>query len=375
MKYLKSFVTVLLTFMLWGCTSAGTVPETTLPTTTPVTEATEAPIPETTVPPVTEPPVETTIPEPEPTEYVLSFAGDCCLANQKGWSETQYFRGTVGENYAYPFAGVVDIFAEDDCTFINLENPLTDSQTPMNKPFVFKGPTAYTQILTLGSVEFANVVNNHAMDYREEGYLDTLEALDQAEILYCEQGQNVIFTTESGLTIGLHAQLYPEDTEALCQAVADLRRDGAELVIVCLHWGQEYYYKPLASQKEMAHAVIDAGADILYGHHSHVLQPIEHYQDGVIFYSLGNFCFGGNTNPQDKDSAILQQTVIRDVDGTIRLGELKIIPCSVSSTASYNDFQPTILEPDTDAYDRVLRKLDGTYEKNRLIPSNRPDLG
>lgn len=363
MKPLFLTTVVILCLLLSGCSRE--LPPTQPPETIP--QAAEATLPS------TEPAEETTV--PEPTEYVLSFVGDCCLANQKGWSEKEYFLGTVGENYAYPFAGVAEYLSADDFTFINLENPLTDGNTPMNKPFVFKGPAAYTQILTEGSIEYANVVNNHAMDYREEGYRDTLSALDSAEIAYCEQGESMLFTTDRGLVIGVHAQMFPANSDSICQAVTQLREGGAEIVIVSLHWGKEYYYKPMQEQVDMAHAIIDAGADILYGHHSHVLQNMEAYHGGMIFYSLGNFCFGGNSNPEDKDTAIMQQRIIREPDGSIRMGNLDIIPCSLSSIDRYNDFQPTPLELGTEDYDRVLSKLDGSFGRMKVTVSNRPELG
>ena len=363
----RLLICLLFCAVLAGCAAPGEmVPETTelpLPATEPATEV------------ATESVIETTQPEPEPVEYVLSFVGDCCLANLKGWSKEAYFMGTVGENYSYPFSGVQAYFAQDECTFVNLENPLTEGGTPAYNAFVFRGPTAYTQILTQGSVEFANVVNNHALDYGEEGYLDTLAALDAAGIPYAQQKQTRVFTTKNGLTIGVYADMHPQNADGLAEAVASLREEGAEIVIMCFHWGQEYFYKPNALQTEVGHAAIDAGADIVYGHHSHILQPVEEYNGGVIFYSLGNFCFGGNPNPDDKDTAILQQTVIREPDGTVHLGELVRIPCRLSSVETHNDYCPTPYEPDSKEYLRTLSKLDGSWEKTQLVASNRPDLG
>ena len=338
-------------------TEAPTEPPTEAPTEAPTEEPTEAPT------------------EPEPIEYTLTFVGDCCLANLKGWSTSAYFIGTVGDDYTYPFSNVQDYFATDDCTFINLECALTDSGNSASKQFVFKGPTNYTQIMTLGNVEFANVVNNHSKDYGQEGYTDTLAALDEADLLYVEQRDTLVFTTDSGLTIGVYADLYPEDIDGLDEKIAAMRENGAEIVIVIMHWGQEYFYKPNDTQTELGHAAIDAGADIVYGTHPHVLQPVEAYNGGVIYYSLGNFSFGGHTNPEDKDSAIIQQTVIREPDGNVHLGEMTIIPCSLSSVSHTNDFKPTPLEPDTNSYDRVLSKLDGTYDKTKISISSRPELG
>ena len=98
------------------------------------------------------------------------------------------------------------------------------------------------------------------------------------------------------------------------------------------------------------------------GHHPHVLQPIEYYKDGVIFYSLGNFSFGGNAGPSDMDTVILQQEVIRDAGGNVSLGALIAVPCSVSSVEGRNNYQPTPLAEGSDAYERVMQKLSGLWE-------------
>ena len=121
---------------------------------------------------------------------------------------------------------------------------------------------------------------------------------------------------------------------------------------------------PNMDQVTIARAAIDAGADIVYGHHPHVLQKIEQYKDGIIFYSLGNFSFGGNNSPADKDTAILQQEFIRYPDGTLEMGELTIIPCYVTGIINEwgNDYQPLpIPEADEEAYQRVLTKLHVPY--------------
>ena len=256
-----------------------------------------------------------------------------------------------------------------------MEGALTDGGTPEDKPYVFKGPARYINILTEGSVEFANVVNNHTMDYGTTGYRDTLTLLDQEGIAYAEQKDITLFTTTTGLTIGVYAELFPRKTAHLEEKIGQLRAMGAEIVIASFHWGNEYHYRPDIDQTWAAYAAIDAGADIVYGHHPHVLQKIEEYNGGVIFYSLGNFSFGGNANPPDKDTAILQQQVIRDPDGTVRLGETLRIPCYVTGISGYgNDYQPVPMEENTKEYDRVLKKLEGTHSKAVLNVSYREDL-
>ena len=312
--------------------------------------------------------------EPQPIVYTLSFAGDCTFGNRKERYDADTFISIVGEDYAYPFADVAAYFHNDDCTFINLEGPLTDGGSPADKKFVFKGPTSYVNIMTAGSVEFANVANNHAYDYGASGYRDTLDTLDQAGIFYADSGQTTVFTTESGLTIGVYAHMYPNNSNGIAQKIADLRAQGAEIVIASMHWGQEYYYNPNGTQVTIAHDAIDAGADIVYGHHPHVLQKIEEYNGGIIYYSLGNFSFGGNTNPIDKDSAIIQQQIIRQSDGTVQLGEVTAIPVFISGINPGNDFQPVPIEKDTEAYNRVMTKLAGKHNVNVLYVPYRDDL-
>ena len=281
----------------------------------------------------------------------------------------------VGDDFAYPFADVYDIFSTDDCTFINLECVLSDdAKAPADKTFVFKGPTRYTNIMTQGSVEFANIVNNHTVDYGDKGYEDTLAALDGAGIQYCEKKDVMVFTTESGLKIGVYADLDPRKIDGIYVKMKQLREMGAEVIVAIMHWGIEYQYRANSDQVRIAHTLVDAGADIVYGHHPHVLQEIERYNGGIIYYSLGNFSFGGNTSPADKDTVILQQKVVRQPDGTVKLDELTIIPCHVTGRFYPNDYQPCPMEENTEAYERVLKKLKGTYEKTTLVVPGRDDL-
>lgn len=340
--------------LLAGCHRA--VPVETIPETMAVF-ATE---PETTAAVET---VDTLPTEAGPERFLLTFGGDCTLgSNPVNYYADYGFIKTVGEDYGYPFRNVVDYFKEDDFTMVNLEGALCDEGNPVQKRFNFRGPTAYTAILTQNSVEAVTIANNHAMDYGERGYASTLKALDDAGVPYVERDSSRLVTTESGLTIGLYGMVYYKlDVDNMVAEIRSLKEQGAEIVIVAPHWGIEYTYRPTEEQKQVAHAAIDAGADIVFGTHPHVLQPIEYYADGVIYYSLGNFSFGGNGAPDDYDTALLQQEVIRQPDGTVELGELTRIPACISSIPERNNFQPTPMEPGSEAYDRVLSKLDGSF--------------
>lgn len=312
---------------------------------------------------------EATQPEPEEVRYVLSFVGDCTLGSTpSSYYSSSSFVGTIGEDYDFPFRKVVEYFRNDDFTMVNLESVLTDSAGgAANKTFTFRGPTAYTNILTGSSVEAVTLANNHTEDFGKSGYQSTKDALTAADVPYVEANGTMLYTTDSGLTIGVYAACFQFSEAKIRSAISSLRQQGAEIVIAAFHWGTEGSYRVTSAQETYAHAAIDAGADIVYGHHPHVLQRIEEYGGGIIYYSLGNFSFGGNTAPRDRDSAILQQEVIRDPDGTVRLGELTIIPVSISSIAVYNNYQPVPYEEGTKEYDRTLSKLDGTFDGPDLV--------
>ena len=335
-------------------------------TETTVPETTEE-VTETTVPETTEETTEATVPTPE--SFTLTFVGDCTLGTSlKNFNYQQGFIKTIGENYRYNFANVINYFENDDFTMLNLEGVLADDGKAANKEHTFRGPTAYVNILTQNSVEAVSLANNHTMDFLEDGYLSTTKTLTDAGVPYVEQDKTLIVTTERGLTIGIYAVNRDNlNQEQIVSAISALdANEEIDLVILCAHWGQENTFKANATQKTLGYAAIDAGADIVYGTHPHTLQPIEEYNGGIIYYSLGNFAFGGNNNPKDYNTALVQQEVIRDVDGTISLGQLTVVPCSISSVNNINNFQPTPYEEGSDAYKKTMSKLDGTYAGTRL---------
>lgn len=309
---------------------------------------------------------EETAPSTEPVKegsFLLSFVGDCTLGCRDSHSYIDIgFTKVVGEDYGYPFRNVLDYFEKDEATFINLEGALTDEGNARKKAHTFRGPTSYVNILTQNSVEFASLANNHTMDYNQLGYDSTKATLENAGVPYVERDSSTIFTTENGLTVGVYgAVYYLLDEKVITAAISELS-EQVDLVIFAPHWGTEKSYNPLQDQINLAHAVIDAGADIVWGSHPHALQPIEEYNDGIIFYSMGNFSFGGNIYPEDYDSALIQQEVLVADDGSVSLGETVIVPVCISGHADRNDFQPVPYQEGTEEYDRVLAKLSGTWK-------------
>ncbi len=340
-------------------TSTAAAESTVMPTTQQPTEGTTA------APTETEP-VET---QPEEVVYTLTFTGDCTLGSDPSDFASQHsFIGTIGEDYGFPFRNVVNYFENDDLTLINLESVLADSnQGNTNKRFNFRGPTAYTEIMTGSSVEAVTLANNHSGDFGTVGYESTTNALTQAGVHYVEENKTTLLTTDSGLVVGLYADSFTFTVADIEKNVKALQDQGAEIIICAFHWGTEGSYRPTADQQKFGKAAIDAGADIVWGHHPHVLQKIEEYGDGIIYYSLGNFSFGGNNFPRDLDSAIIQQQIIRDENGNVRLGEMTIIPVSITSLSAQNNFQPTPCEKGSERYLRVLSKLDGTFTGPDLV--------
>ncbi len=238
-----------------------------------------------------------------------------------------------------------------------------------NKTFVFSGPEEYVQIMTSSSVEAVTLANNHSEDFGAEGYENTKRVLEESGISYVEKKSTTLFTTEGGLVIGLYADCFNFSQSDIEKNIDLLWEQGADIVICAFHWGAEGAYQPNDKQIRYAHAAIDAGATLVVGNHPHVLQPIEAYNGGLIYYSLGNFSFGGNDHPKDYDSAVIQQQILREADGTVRIGETIIVPIRISSAEDRNNYQPIPYPVDSEEYNRVLEKLEGTFGGPNMLPS------
>lgn len=297
-----------------------------------------------------------------PVSLTLSVVGDCTL----GTDETFDYDTSLNayyENYGadYFLQNVKDIFSTDDLTIANFEGTLTDSGEREDKTFAFKAPASYASILTGGSVEAVNTANNHSHDYGEQSFDDTLAALDDAGIVHFGYDETAVMDVK-GIKVGLVGiyELYDhlEREQQLKDNIAKVKADGAQLIVVIFHWGNETETVPDSNQTTLGRIAIDEGADLVCGHHPHVLQGIETYKGRNIVYSLGNFCFGGNSSPSDMDTMIYQQTFTIDADGVKKDNVTNIIPCSISSAAydGYNNYQPTPTEGDEAT--RILGKIN-----------------
>lgn len=297
---------------------------------------------------------------PSVQTVTVTAAGDCTLATDVNASTEGSFAAYASQmngDYSYFLKNVAPIFAEDDLTIVNFEGTLSNQGTRQDKQFAFRGKPEYVQVLTTSSVEAANLANNHSADYGDVSLTDTIKYLNEAGISNFI-GTNTAIREVNGISVGLVGinALNEEEAGKLEKAIGSVKSLGAQLVIVSMHWGEEKATAPNEQQIELAHKAVDLGADLVIGTHPHVLQGIEKYNGRYIAYSLGNFCFGGNNNPSDKDTVIYRQ-VFTFVDGILQEDEnMTLIPATISGHDNYNDYQPAIATGD--------RKIE---IQNRLI--------
>ncbi len=299
--------------------------------------------------------------EPEVVTITVSAAGDCTLGRDEGNDYSMSFNKRFEEHSGDPgwfLREVQSAFGTDDLTIINFEGTLTTETSRADKTFAFKGDPSYVSVLTEGSVEACNLANNHSFDYGKQSYEDTKKYIEEAGIVSFGYDRSQVIDVK-GIKVGLVGTYELERgigcKEIMLEQIQWVKDNGAQLIICSFHWGDEGYYHPNDIQIELARAAIDAGANLVIGHHPHLLQDADVYNGTHILYSLGNFCFGGNKNPKDKDTLIFQQT-FTFVDGELQKDDdVKFIPCRLSSTTEYNNYQPVIV--DGEAAERVLGKV------------------
>ena len=258
----------------------------------------------------------------------------------------------------YFFQNVKSIFEADDLTIANNEGTFTESYDREDKTFAFKAPASFAGIYSCSSVEAVNTANNHSHDYGEQSFQDTMDALDAEGIVHFGYDETAVMDVK-GVKVGLigiyELNDHLERKQQLEDNINKVKDEGAELVIVIFHWGNEKETVPDSNQTTLGRLAIDLGADLVCGHHPHVLQGVEEYKGKNIVYSLGNFCFGGNSSPSDMDTMIFQQTFTITNDGVQDDNVTNIIPCSISSASDYNNYQPTPAEGDEKT--RIMEKI------------------
>lgn len=280
-------------------------------------------------------------------EVSLTFVGDILLAGQAGRMMGKY--GT-----SYPFQKVAPILKEADLAFGNLECALTGKVITRNvkiqgkKWFSFKVPPQYAQALVEGGIDIVSLANNHSLDGGRRGLEETIETLKGLKIVYVGAGKNYeesrslkvvevknrcfgfLAYNDIGPIVATKTQAGVASAKNLDLILPEVKqaKEKVDVLIVSFHWGIEGTTKPSAHQRRIAQMVIDAGADVIIGHHPHVLQPVEIYKGRTVAYSLGNFVF-------DNPRPLCCETMILIINFS-ETGEQRIkVPCYIKNAQPY----------------------------------------
>jgi poly-gamma-glutamate synthesis protein (capsule biosynthesis protein) len=271
-------------------------------------------------------------PTPDPKEPIVIHAtGDVSL-------DPSYIPAFRSNGYGWAWSGLDGLFERDDLTIINHECPSTEIVAPVPKQFSFRCDPAALSAARRSGIDVANLANNHGYDQGPEGLLDSIRNLRRAGIVPVGAGENErqadapAYVEVGGWRIGIVG--VGEVLDPLVQ-VAEGDRPGtavghdfpralrairaaeaaADLVLVTIHWGVELDTVPRDYQIEEARRMIEAGADAIFGHHAHRLQPMDTYRGRPIFYGLGNFVWP-NFSVEGSTTAVAEVTVT--ADGRIR---------------------------------------------------------
>ena len=296
-------------------------------------------------------------PSTEKSEYTLLFTGDIMLSRAVG-------RSMAAQNdWTFPFRLIEDTLEKADLRYCNLECPVSDRGHNLHHLYSFRADPRAIAGLKEAGFDVASQANNHTYDWGPDALLDTVERLRAAGIRPVGAGQNTLaahyplLVQVGNLRVAFLAYVNIDPVEATAgidrpgvawldpvQAMADIRfsRPMVDLVIVCPHWGVEYATQPTREQVELAHHMIDAGADLIVGSHPHVVQPMEKYHDRWIAYSLGNFVFD-QQGPGTHRGLMLQ----------VRVRERKIAEVLPIAIKINSHFQPAVA-PDADSIPKLL---------------------
>jgi poly-gamma-glutamate synthesis protein (capsule biosynthesis protein) len=294
----------------------------------------------------------TDVKNPHDPTVTMMFGGDVTL----GYA----FEDLIGDDHEWAFDEMPE-YREADVAMVNLEGTLTNADTEYAKTFNFKTDPEDVAVLTHGGIDIVNLGNNHTMDYLDAGLKETIATLEQAGIHAVGAGMDVTEARRpeilevKGQRIAYFGY-YAADAHAAGEGIAGTNyalesriaedieaiRDRVDWIVVNFHWGVELSNYPEYWQSDLAHFTIDHGADLVVGHHPHVLQGSEIYQGRPIAYSLGNLIFGGNAR-SDYDTAVLKVSV-RD-----RQMKVEFLPVEVRK------YQPKVVQGDRG--DRILAEL------------------
>lgn len=309
----------------------------------------------------------TTLEEPPVAEkdtLTLSFIGDCIIGSESGRINDGNFSYMAANSpHTYFFEKVAEELSKDDFTIANMECVITDRELEKigkdyDPAFWYKTPVSNTDILTLGSVEVASIVNNHTGDYGDEGYSDTVDAL-KAHGLQVGENLTPLYIEKNGIKIGLLCcNLWSSYNVSYIEEALLTMQDECDFKIVFFHGGEEGIHEPDNYKIDACRYFANSGlCDLIVGSHPHVLQPMEVVNGVPILYSLGNFCYSAANYPDN-------QTVIFRVELKKEESEVKadteLIPCYVY-TGYINNYQPALM-PEGEDKERTLALMNSKVD-------------
>ncbi len=315
------------------------------------------------------------------TTITITCTGDFTIGGDNYHRKGKKFYDELknhGNDINFTMKNMRDIFRQDDLTLVNFEGTFTDRKDNVpdikkGNEFLFNISPSYVNVLPDNYIEAVSLANNHIMDHGMDGYEETKSTLESRNIKYSTSEDIGLFEVK-GITIAMLSYLcidrYDKPVGGYAnlyeKVAADIAATKAQypIVIVSFHWGNELDYTPTANQKKMGRLAVDSGADLVIGHHSHRINPIEQYNGVYICYSLGNFCFSGNDKPKDMNSFVFQTRFRINKAGDIINTGFRIIPIRISSVKDRNDYTPT---PVTDGL-----KIDGIIS---TMKDNGKDFG
>ena len=319
---------------------------------------------------------------------LMTFTGDCTLGSEElTRAKPDSFDTFAAEKgYDYFLANFKEMFSNDDLTVINFEGVLSDSaaQETSKKRYRFRGPTEFVKILTGASVDAACLTNNHIADFGKQGDLATKQTLEENGIAWFQGLQYFLYQKEEIRIafIALENRIINTDYESVKKLLKKLKEtEGVNAIVVCWHTGLEYRGAHEEGTERMAKSLVGYGADLVIMHHPHVLQGIQTINNRYVFYSMGNFVFGGNSAirtekfKMDKTVSSLYSMVVQikmtfSNEGRYLGQQATVYPVYTSSAAPVNNYQPFRVNAADGEAVRTALQEDTLFQLPELIETD-----
>jgi poly-gamma-glutamate synthesis protein (capsule biosynthesis protein) len=235
-------------------------------------------------------------------EIKVLFVGDIMM--------TRYVEVKINDlnkKFIFPFLNILNYLKSFDYVIANLEGPISDKGTKVGSKYSFRMKPEVAEALSNANIKIVNLANNHIFDYGKIAFEDTLKNLEKNNINYFGNSYEPLIVEKEGVKIGFlgfsdflkHLEVKENKIGIAVindnlSGIIEKAKEKVDILIVSFHWGEEYKKIANERQRKIAKIAIDSGADLVIGHHPHIIQNIEKYKGKFIFYSLGNFIFDQN---------------------------------------------------------------------------------